>query len=100
MPKFKNLMRIAAASLVICAIGTLPASADPPAGNKTDLCHYQAKVTDFVPVGWYLINVSTKGKAIEKHLTHFSVADDEFDFTIETLEDLNFCLGLGATDLR
>lgn len=60
------LVLVMAMSLMVTAI----ASADPPDGNKVDICHNQTKdetLSDgtVVPAGWYFINVSQK--SFDKH---------------------------------
>ena len=64
------LVIVMAMSLMVTAV----ASADPPSGNKVDICHNQTKDTTLsdgtvVKAGWYFINVSQKsfGKHHEKH---------------------------------
>ncbi len=58
------------------------AVADPPEGNKVDICHYQAKDKiidgELVPAGWYLIEVSTR--SVNKHIAKHADASGVRDF--------------------
>jgi len=83
------LVIVMAMSLMVTTI----ASADPPSGNKVDICHNQTKdetLSDgtVVPAGWYFINVSVKSwdKHHQKH----------GDFQILSSDDQQACEALGG----
>lgn len=76
------LVIVMAMSLMVTTI----ASADPPSGNKVDICHNQTKdetLSDgtVVPAGWYFINVSVKSyeKHHEKHGDFILDSDETWD---------------------
>ena len=79
----KKILVILVTVMVLSVVFSAFAFAAPPADNKVDICHFQAKdepltlsdgTTIIVPAGWYFINVSVK--SFEKH--HMKHGDFSF----------------------